>query len=138
VKKIAVVFGFVILLSLQGCAVVMASKQPSKKNLTVLEIGKHRNYVISELGAPVTSETVNGERKEIYTFQQGYSKAARVSRTLWHTTADIATIGLWEIIGSPTEVYFNGEQLSYEVVFDDQDHIKSSQLIKNEPKTVSE
>lgn len=116
----------------------MASKQPSKKNLTVLEVGKHRNYVISELGAPVTSETVNGERKEIYTFQQGYSKAARVSRTLWHTTADIATIGLWEIIGSPTEVYFNGEQLSYEVVFDDQDHIKSSQLIKNEPKTVSE
>lgn len=137
-KKIAVVFGLVILLSLQGCAAVMASKQPSKKNLTVLEIGKHRNYVISELGAPVTSETVNGERKEIYTFQQGYSKAARVSRTLWHTTADIATIGLWEIIGSPTEVYFNGEQLSYEVVFDDQDYIKSSQLIKNEPKTVSE
>lgn len=125
-------------LSLQGCAEVMASKQPSKKNLTVLEIGKHRNYVISELGAPVTSETVNGERKEIYTFQQGYSKAARVSRTLWHTTADIATIGLWEIIGSPTEVYFNGEQLSYEVVFDNQDHIKSSQLIQNEPKTVSE
>jgi len=36
VKKIAVVFGFVILLSLQGCAAVMASKQPSKKNLTVL------------------------------------------------------------------------------------------------------
>lgn len=137
-KKIAVVFGLVILFSLQGCAAVMASKQPSKKNLTVLEIGKHRNYVISELGAPVTSETINGERKEIYTFQQGYSKAARVSRTLWHTTADIATIGLWEIIGSPTEVYFNGEQLSYEVVFDDQDHIKSSQLIKNEPKTVSE
>ncbi len=57
-KKIAVVSGLVILLSLQGCAAVMASKQPSKKNLTVLEVGKHRNYVISELGAPVTSETV--------------------------------------------------------------------------------
>ncbi|KXO81704.1 hypothetical protein AYL20_14175 [Acinetobacter venetianus] len=137
-KKTAVVFGLVTLLSLQGCAAVMASNQPHKKNLSVLEVGKHRNNVISELGAPITSETQNGERKEIYTFQQGYSKAARVSRTLWHTTADIATIGLWEIIGSPTEVYFNGEQLSYEVVFDDQDHIKSSQLIQNEPKTVSE
>lgn len=58
--------GLVTLLSLQGCAAVMASNQPHKKNLTVLEIGKHRNYVISELGAPVTSENVNGERKEIY------------------------------------------------------------------------
>nr|WP_277606400.1 hypothetical protein [Acinetobacter sp. NIPH 2699] len=119
-----------MLLSLQGCAAVMASNQPHKKNLTVLEVGKHRNHVISELGAPVVSETLNGERKEIYTFQQGYSKAARISRTMWHTTADIATIGLWEIIGSPTEIYFSGQQLSYEVVFDAQDNVKSAQLIQ--------
>ncbi|ENW93816.1 hypothetical protein [Acinetobacter sp. NIPH 298] len=128
-KKIIIVLGLAMLLSLQGCAAVMASNQPHKKNLTVLEVGKHRNHVISELGAPVVSETLNGERKEIYTFQQGYSKAARISRTMWHTTADIATIGLWEIIGSPTEIYFNGQKLSYEVVFDAHDKVKSSQLI---------
>lgn len=68
VKKIAIVLGLVTLLSLQGCAAVMVSNQRHKKNLTVVEVGKHRNYVISELGAPVTSETVNGERKEIYIF----------------------------------------------------------------------
>lgn len=138
VKKIAVVLGLVTLLSLQGCAAVMASNQPHKKNMAVLEVGKHRNYVISELGAPVTSEIQNGERKEIYTFQQGYSKGARISRTLWHTTADIATIGLWEIIGSPTEIYFNGQQLSYEVVFDDQDKIKHIHQIQNNPDLVKE
>ena len=137
-KKITVVLGLVIVLSLQGCAAVMASNQPHKKNLTVLEIGKHRNYVISELGAPVTSENVNGERKEIYTFQQGYSKAARISRTLWHTTADIASIGLWEVIGSPAEMYFDGQQLSYEVVFDDQDNIKRIHQIQNNPDVVKE
>jgi hypothetical protein len=86
-------------------------------NLMVFDIGKYRNYVISELSAPATSEIVNGERKEIYTFQQGYSKAARISRPLWRTTADIATIGLWKVIGYPTEMYFNGQQLSYEVVW---------------------
>jgi len=53
VKKIAVVLGLVTLLSLQGCAAVMASNQPHKKNMAVLEVGKHRNYVISEVtGAP--------------------------------------------------------------------------------------
>ena len=137
-KKITVILGLVTLLSLQGCAAVMASNQPHKKNLTVLEVGKHRNYVISELGAPVTSETVNGERKEIYTFQQGYSKAARISRTLWHTTADIVSIGLWEVIGSPAEMYFDGQQLSYEVVFDDQDNIKRIHQIQNNPDLVKE
>lgn len=118
-----------MLLTLQGCAAIMASNLPSKKNLTVIDIDKPRNAVIAEFGAPITSETIDGERKEIYTFQQGYSKAARISRTLWHTTADIAKIGLWEIIGSPTEIYFSGQQLSYEVVFDAQDKVKSSQLI---------
>ncbi|ENX17113.1 hypothetical protein F889_03489 [Acinetobacter colistiniresistens] len=137
-KKTYVALGLVIVLSLQGCAAVMASNQPHKKNLSVLEVGKHRNNVISELGAPVTSEIQNGERKEIYTFQQGYSKGARISRTLWHTTADIATIGLWEIIGSPTEIYFNGQQLSYEVVFDDRDNIKSAKLIQNAATPVVE
>ena len=137
-KEIAIILGLVTLVSRQGCAAVMASNQPHKKNLTVLEVGKHRNYVISELGAPVTSENANGERKEIYTFEQGYSKAARISRTLWHTTADIATIGLWEVIGSPAEMYFDGQQLSYEVVFDDQDNIKRIHQIQNNPDLVKE
>jgi len=68
VKKIVVILGLVTLLSLQGCATEMTSNPPYKKNIAVLEVGKHRNYVISELDAPLTSETVNGERKEIYTF----------------------------------------------------------------------
>lgn len=132
-KKIVIVLGLAILLSLQGCAAVLASNQPTKKNISVLNVGKHRNNVIAEFGAPVTSEVLNGERKEIYTFQQGYSKAAKISRTLWHTTADIGTLGLWEVIGSPTELYFNGRKISYEVIFDSQDQIKSYQIIQDQP-----
>lgn len=76
--------------------------------------------------------------KRFILFQQGYSKAARISRTLWHTTADIASIGLWEVIGSPAEMYFDGQQLSYEVVFDDQDNIKRIHQIQNNPDLVKE
>ena len=134
-KKVLVVWGVTILFSLQGCAAVMASKQPSQKNLAVLDVGKPRSGVVAELGAPVISETKEGERKEIYTFQQGYPKWAKVSRTFWHSAADVATLGLWEVIGSPTEVYFSGQQLSYEVVFDDQDKVKHTQLIKETADT---
>ena len=124
-------WGAVVLLSLQGCAAVMASKQPRKKNLAVLEVGKPRNNVIAEFGAPITSELKDGERKEIYTFQQGYSTWTKVGRTFGHSVADVASFGLWEVFGSPTEVYFSGRPLSYEIVFDDQDHIKRYQLIQN-------
>ncbi len=42
-----------ILLVNSGCSVVMATKQPHKKNLTVLDEGTPRNIVIAELGAPI-------------------------------------------------------------------------------------
>ena len=39
---------------------------------------------------------------------------------------------------SLSEIYFNGQQLSYEVVFDDQDKIKRIHQIQNHPDLVKE
>ena len=39
---------------------------------------------------------------------------------------------------SLSEIYFNGQQLSYEVVFDDQDKIKRIHQIQNNPDLVKE
>jgi len=43
-----------------GCAVVKATNQPDKKNLSVLSVGTPRRHVIAELGAPNWS----GEKTE--------------------------------------------------------------------------
>jgi len=43
----------------------MAAKQPSKKDLSVLEKGTERALVLSELGAPKVSEENNGKKVEI-------------------------------------------------------------------------
>ncbi len=90
--SIACLMGLVIL-STSGCSVFMAGNQPSKKNLNVLNPGSSRNYVIAELGAPVLSEYRDGTRVEIYTFQQGYPKWAKVSRAFGHGIADVASSG---------------------------------------------
>ena len=71
------------------------------KNLNVLNPGSSRNYVIAEFGAPVLSEYRDGTRVEIYTFQQGYSKWVKVGRAFGHGVADVASIGLWEVFGTP-------------------------------------
>lgn len=128
-KKLVVAGVAVTMLMNSGCSVVMASKQPSKKNTTMLNTGIPRSLVVAEFGAPVISEMKEGKRYEIYTFVQGYSTASKVSRAFWHGAADVATVGLWEIIGTPTETVFNGKKMSYEIFFDQNDNIESYKLL---------
>lgn len=125
------------------CAAVMATKQPTKKDLSIFNKGVDRSLIIAEIGAPITSEFKNGKRYEIYIFMQGYSKANKISRAVWHGAADVVTFGLWEIIGTPTESAFNGKKTSYEMVFDADDRLETSKLLtmseyKNDSSSAAE
>lgn len=115
-----------------GCSVVMASKQPTKKNTQMIQQGLSRSMVIAEFGAPVTSEYKNGKRHEVYTFTQGYSTISKVGRAFWHGAADVATIGLWELFGTPTETIFNGKKMSYELIFDENDQLERYTFLTQE------
>jgi hypothetical protein len=106
-----------------GCAVYMAAHQPDAKDLTVLSVGQPRARLIAELGPPVSSQTVEGVRTDIFSFTQGYSGGAKAGRAIFHGAADVATLGLWEAVGTPTEGYFNGTQLSAQVTYDPQDRV---------------
>jgi len=108
----------------------MAAHQPSKKDVGLFSHGMPRNLVVGEVGAPVSSETKAGKRVDVYAFTQGYSKAARVSRTIGHGAADVFTFGLWEVVGTPTEAAFNGKRVVYEVTYDTSDRIENVVLLK--------
>ncbi len=125
-----------VLLNLwSGCAVYMATNQPTKKNLAVLRPGTERDLVIAELGAPVNSEVVEEGKKEIYTFVQGYGKFAKAGRALFHGTADVFTIGLWEAVGTPVEGALDGKRVSVRVIFDANGKVKESTTLSiEEPK----
>jgi hypothetical protein len=83
-----------------------------------------RNAVLAKIGAPIATETKEGKRVDVYSFVQGYSKGARVSRTIGHGTADVVTLGLWEVVGTPTEAVFNGKRVAYEITYDSKDRIE--------------
>lgn len=117
-------------LSAAGCSVAMAAHQPSKKDVGLFNAGVPRNLVLAEVGSPVATETKGGKRVEVYSFTQGYSKAARVSRTIGHGAADVFTMGLWEAVGTPTEAVFNGKRVAYEVTYDSSDRVESVVLLK--------
>jgi hypothetical protein len=120
---------FLVLLTNSGCSVYMAAKQPGEKNLSVLAPGTHRGLVIAELGAPVWSGDKHGEKTDVFVFTQGYSAGARTARAVFHGTADFFTLGLWEVISTPTEAYFSGDEMKLEVVYGPDDMVKTSRVL---------
>jgi hypothetical protein len=106
-----------------GCAVYMAAHQPDAKDLSVLSAGQPRARLIAELGPPVSTQVNKGIRTDIFSFTQGYSGGAKAGRAVLHGAADIATFGLWEAVGTPTEGYFSGSQLSAQVTYDENERV---------------
>lgn len=125
-KTFAALFTLALAVSSSGCSVVMAAKQPPRKDLSVLSVGTPRSLLIAELGQPVsTTTTRDGKTVDVFSFQQGYSKVAKGGRALFHGVADVATFGLWEVLGTPTEMVFDGTKMSYEVTYDDEDRVEN-------------
>lgn len=125
-------FTAIAALLLSSCSVYMATNQPPKRNLAVLRPGTDRDLVIAELGAPVTTEKTSDGSKDIYTFVQGYSKLNKAGRALFHGTADLFTIGLWEAVGTPVEGAFDGKRISVRVTFDPEGKVKETKTLSVE------
>lgn len=114
-----------------GCAVFMAAKQPDKKNVELFKIGTHRSMLMAEFGMPTVSEVRDGKKHEIYKFVQGYSAGAKAGRAVFHGAADFFTLGLWEIVGTPIEGTFSGDEMAYEVSYDSDSRVDQVIGLKN-------
>ncbi len=53
----------------------------------------------------------------------------KVGRAFGYGVADVASIGLWEVFGTPAEAYFNGKETTYEVTYGEDDLVKSYKLL---------
>ncbi len=122
----------VLAISVSGCSVFMAAKQPEKKDISLLKEGVSRAVLISEFGAPVVSEYKNDKRFEIFKFVQGYSTGAKAGRAFFHGAASVATLGLWELVGTPAEITFNGDEMAFQVSYDENDLVDEVKLITKE------
>ena len=122
-KKWAIIILTCTLFFNSGCSVFMAAKQPDAKNIDLLKVGTPRSMLLAEFGPPTVSETRAGKKHEIFKFVQGYSAGAKAGRAVFHGAADVFTLGLWEVVGTPTEGDFNGNEMAFEVTYDQNDRI---------------
>ncbi|WP_292989149.1 hypothetical protein [Nitrosomonas sp.] len=119
-----------LMLPVSGCSVFMAAQQPAAKNVELFKVGTPRDELIAEFGPPYISEETEGKKVEIFLFIQGYSKATKTGRVIFHTAADVFTLGLWEIIGTPTELYFDGNEMAFHVSYDEHDRIDAVNALR--------
>jgi hypothetical protein len=126
--------GVVVLLLpvVAGCAAIKATEQPHKRDMTVLKPGVPRTHVIAELGAPVWSDKQVGTTVEVFSFKQGYTKATKATRALVHGAADVATVGLWEVVGIPAEAIADGTDVQLEVHYRADQTVDHVKVIKGE------
>jgi hypothetical protein len=52
------------------------------------------------------------------------ARGVRVARAIGHGAADVMTLGLWKVVGTPTEAALNGHRVAYEVTYDASDRIE--------------
>jgi hypothetical protein len=128
-EAILCIMALSLLITASGCAVVMAIKQPDKKDLNVLTEGTPRTSVIAELGVPLWSGEENDKKTDIFNFTQGYSKGTKVGRALFHGAADVFSFGLWEVIGTSSEAIFDGKDMKIKVVYNNNDLVESIEYL---------
>jgi hypothetical protein len=102
----------------------MASHQPDKKDTTLLKPGTPRSILLAEFGQPVTSETKEGKHVDFFSFVQGSSQGAKTGRAFFYGVADVFTLGLFEVVGTPAETAMTGDKLTYEVTYDANDRVE--------------
>jgi hypothetical protein len=108
----------------------MAANQPGQKDLTVLKPGMSRGLVLAEFGQPAATENKPEGKVDIFSFVQGYSKVNKGVRAVGHGVADVMTLGLWEVVGTPGEMVFDGDKMVIQVDYDRQDLVKESKVLQ--------
>jgi hypothetical protein len=99
----------------------MALSGDENPDLGAVKVGSTRGEVEMHLGSPVRSSSAeNGTRTDIYEYEIGNEPSA--GRAVAHGLADVLTLGLWEIAGTPIEAV-QGETYQATVVYDDQDRV---------------
>jgi hypothetical protein len=106
-KHIVVVLCFV-----SGCSVYMEATRPTPVDLAKFHPGDSHSSITQQLGVPVTtSKGGAGTSCDLYLlYTRGYGVAGKAPIAVGELAADVFTIGLAEIILSPTEAVTRNEK----------------------------
>jgi len=93
-----------IIISVSGCSTVMEANRPTAVNIRKYQIGEKRIDVVASIGATANSVKDGSDSCDVYRlYTRGTSKAGKVGIIFGEAAADFFTIGLAEVVATPTE-----------------------------------
>jgi len=97
----------------------MALSGKKDPDLRALRVGCTRGEVEMQLGKPSQTDFADdGSRTDVYEYEIGNEPSA--GRAVAHGIADVLTLGLWEIAGTPIEGV-QGDKHKLAVTYDQKD-----------------
>ena len=76
----------------------------------------------------------DGKREDIFYVKQGYSTGAKAGRAIFHGVADVFTLGLWEVVGTPVEAVASGTDVKVAVFYDSSDKVETIETYSGKEK----
>ncbi|MFZ0435087.1 MAG: hypothetical protein WAL87_03825 [Chthoniobacterales bacterium] len=119
-----------VFLSMSGCAVHMAATQPSAKPTRLFRVGTPKEKLIANFGAPTSTIVRNGTTYDVYTFTNGSNGGTKVFKCLLYGVCDLATLGITEVLFTPTECALRSRDKAYEVSYDADGRVASVVCLK--------
>lgn len=113
-----------------GCAASKVLRRPKAKNLDAIVAGVSRGLVLAEIGAPLSTREVDGEKSDVFTFDKGVSGGWKAGRAVFHMAADVFTLFLWEIVAWPAETIASGVNTKMEVSYGKDEKVKTVHYLR--------
>lgn len=94
-----------LLSGLAGCSTVMEANRPDPVRLSQFHAGDRRFDVLGKIGAPMVAAQKDDEKScDVYRiYTHGASGLRKGAVAAGEAVADVATLGLFEVIATPTE-----------------------------------
>jgi hypothetical protein len=113
----------VLCLGLSGCSVWMAASGHKEPNLGAFNIGSTRGQVEQQLGTPKSTVTLDdGCRQDTYEYKINAEPAP--GRAVAHGVADVLTLGIWEVVGTPVEAANLGDKKQMIITYDSENKVR--------------
>jgi hypothetical protein len=105
VRRIFAAIGAISMLLLAQCSVYMEATRPTPVDLTEFQEGATRDSVLEKLGSPQSTATESdGASCDFYKlYTKGYGAGGKIPIAVAEGAADFFTLGLAEVVLTPTE-----------------------------------
>ena len=129
-RSMVVLFSLVLAFN-SGCAVNKAANAPRQKDMRILKPGTSRDLILAEYGQPTVTQEENGVKYDIFKFVKGYSGGEKFFHAAGHGVMDVATLGLWEVVGTPTESMAQDNEITIKVIYNSDNTVKEIVPLKD-------